>query len=69
VEVDGGEVSLTNCGRTRDILFWPLVSRSDVPASCSSREFLIHAKRLDLVTTLLEITNARIEYITTNNRR
>jgi hypothetical protein len=58
VEVDGGEVSLTNCGRTRDLLFWPLVRRSDVPASCSSREFSLHAKRSDLVTTLIEYNSS-----------
>jgi hypothetical protein len=69
MEVDRSEVSLTNYNRTRDSRFRLIYNRSDVPASCSSREFLIHAKRLDLVTTLLEITNARIEYITTNNRR
>ena len=34
--VDGGEVSLTKNGRTGGLLFRPF-SRSDVPASCTSR--------------------------------
>jgi hypothetical protein len=36
--VDGGEVSLTNYGRTRDSRFRLIFNRSDVPASCIGRD-------------------------------
>jgi hypothetical protein len=42
VEVDGGEVSLTNYGRTRDLLSRLWFNRSDVPASCISRVSSLH---------------------------
>lgn len=36
------EVSLTNHSQTRDSRFRLFLSRSDVPASCTSREFSLY---------------------------
>ena len=45
MEVDGGEVSLTNYGRTRDFLLRLWFNRSDVPASCTGRDFSPYLNR------------------------
>lgn len=49
--VEGGVVSLTNAGRTRDSRSGLCINRSDVPAGVNRRESYC-INRSDLVTTL-----------------
>jgi hypothetical protein len=49
MEVDGGEVSLTNYGRTRDSRFRSIFSKSDVPAGTQAG-ISLHCNKSDLVS-------------------
>ncbi len=76
MEVEGGEVSLTNCGRTRGSRFRLLLSRSDVPARAQAGHLLFLPTDRGSPPTFLKESMSRIHseilrtgYITANNRR
>ncbi len=53
--VEGGVVSLTCAGRTRDLPSYQYHNRSDVPASCIDKGITSQIDRSDLVTTSINI--------------
>ncbi len=50
--VEGGVVSLTNAGRTRDSGSGLCINRSDIPASCIDKDITSQISRSDLVSRL-----------------
>jgi hypothetical protein len=69
MEVEGGVVSLTCTGRTRDLLSYQYHNRSDVPASCIVGNSATQTGRTLLRLHLKQQNQQFSEYITATNRR